>query len=59
MAKIIYFEILPDDIQTSKKFYNDYLYGQLKNSKRHNNNTPANMEYYKIITTNDKGNKAL
>jgi uncharacterized protein len=65
MSTIVHFEILSDDIERAKKFYND-LFGwkiekwagtddrQLTSAA-----TGQSMEYWMVTTTDDKGNKAL
>ena len=57
MPTIVYFQIPSDDIERSKKFYNQ-LFGW-KIDKLPESNTPKGMENWTVTTTDDKGNKAL
>ena len=57
MPTIVHFEIPSDDIERSKKFYSE-LFGQAIEKFQMTVNMPVDMEYYVIITTDDKGNKA-
>ena len=57
MPTIVHFEIPSDDIERSKKFYNE-LFGW-KIDKWPDANTPEGMEYWAVTTTDDKGNEAL
>ena len=57
MPTIVYFQIPSDDIQRSKKFYNQ-LFGW-KIDKSPESNTPEGMENWTVTTTDDKGNQAL
>jgi predicted enzyme related to lactoylglutathione lyase len=58
MPTIVHFEIPSNDIERSKKFYNE-LFGWTIEKFQGTDNMPADMEYYVITTTDDKGNKAL
>ena len=57
MPTIVYFQIPSDDIERSKKFYNQ-LFGW-KIDKSPESNTPEGMENWTVTTTDDKGNQAL
>ncbi len=57
MPTIVHFQIPSDDIERSKKFYNQ-LFGW-KIEKSPESNTPKGMENWEVTTTDDKGNKAL
>ena len=57
MPTIVYFQIPSDDIERSKKFYNQ-LFGW-KIDKSPESNTPKGMENWTVSTTDDKGNNAL
>ena len=57
MPTTVYFQIPSDDIERSKKFYNQ-LFGW-KIDKFPESNTPEGMENWMVTTTDDKGNKAL
>ncbi|HET7147815.1 MAG TPA: VOC family protein [Candidatus Nitrosopolaris sp.] len=57
MPTIVHFEIPSDDIERSKKFYNE-LFGW-KIDKWSGSDTPEGMEYWLISTVDDKGNKAI
>jgi uncharacterized protein len=59
MPTIMHFEIPSDDVERSKKFYNE-LFGW--NIEKWTGSMPATaegMEYWIISTVDDKGNKAL
>jgi predicted enzyme related to lactoylglutathione lyase len=58
MATIVHFEIPSDDMERSKRFYNE-LFGWTIEKLQDTNNMPEDMEYYIITTTDDKGNKSL
>ncbi|MFZ0895660.1 MAG: VOC family protein [Candidatus Nitrosopolaris sp.] len=61
MPTIVHFEIPSDDVERSKKFYND-LFGWkfVKwSSPPGSAAMPEGMEYWLISTVDDKGNKAL
>lgn len=58
MPTIVHFEIPSDDIQRSKKFYNE-LFGWNIEKWPGSEAMPEEMEYWMITTTDDKGNKAL
>jgi predicted enzyme related to lactoylglutathione lyase len=55
MSTIVHFEIPSDDIERSKKFYNE-LFGW--NFERSLSSLPG-IEYWLVTTVDDKGNKAL
>jgi predicted enzyme related to lactoylglutathione lyase len=57
MPTIVYFQIPSDDIERSKKFYNQ-LFGW-KIDKSPKSNTLEGMENWTVTTTDDKGNQAL
>ena len=59
MPTIVHFDIPSDDIERSKKFYNELFGWTIKKFQGTDNSMPADMEYYVITTTDDKGNKAL
>jgi uncharacterized protein len=56
MPTIVYFQIPSDDIERSKKFYNQ-LFGWTID-KMPDSNTPKGMENWTVTTTDDKGNNA-
>ncbi|HET6730950.1 MAG TPA: VOC family protein [Nitrososphaeraceae archaeon] len=58
MPTIVHFEIPSDDIERSKKFYNE-LFGWNIEKWPGSEAMPEGMEYWMITTTDDKGNKAL
>jgi uncharacterized protein len=58
MPTIVHFEIPSDDIERSKKFYNE-LFGWNIEKWSGSETMPEGMEYWMITTTDDKGNKAL
>jgi uncharacterized protein len=58
MPTIVHFEIPSDDIQRSKKFYNE-LFGWNIEKWSGSEAMPEGMEYWIISTVDDKGNKAL
>jgi len=61
MPTIVHFEIPSDDIERSKKFYND-LFGWKYDkfpSPPSSEAMPQEMEYWIISTVDDKGNTAL
>jgi uncharacterized protein len=58
MPTIVHFEIPSDDIQRSKKFYND-LFGWNIEKWPGSEAMPEGMDYWMITTTDDKGNDAL
>jgi hypothetical protein len=61
MPTIVHFEIPSDDVERSKKFYND-LFGwkfDKWSSPPGSEAMPEGMEYWLISTVDDKGNKAL
>ena len=57
MPTIVYFQIPADDIERSKKFYNQ-LFGW-KIDKSPEANTPEGMENWSITTTDHNGKEAL
>ncbi|MGN6628469.1 MAG: VOC family protein [Candidatus Nitrosocosmicus sp.] len=59
MPTIVHFEIPSDDIQRSKRFYNELFGWTIEKFQDTANNMPEDMEYYIITTTDDKGNKSL
>jgi len=58
MPTIVHFDIPSDDIERSKKFYND-LFGWKFDKWSGSDSMPEGMEYWLISTVDDKGNKAL
>jgi predicted enzyme related to lactoylglutathione lyase len=58
MSTIVHFEIPSDNIERSKKFYNE-LFGWNIEKWSGSENMPEGMEYWMITTTDDKGNKSL
>jgi predicted enzyme related to lactoylglutathione lyase len=58
MPTIVHFEIPSDDVERSKKFYNE-LFGWSIEKWPGSESMPEGMEYLMITTTDDKGNKAL
>ena len=58
MPTIVHFEIPSDDIERSKKFYNE-LFGWKFDKWPGSENTPEGMEYCMVKTVDDKGNEAL
>jgi uncharacterized protein len=56
MPTIVHFEIPTDNIERSKKFYNE-LFGWNIEKWSGEENMPEGMEYNTITTTDDKGNK--
>ncbi len=57
MPTIVYFQIPSDDIERSKKFYNQ-LFGW-KIDKSPEANTPEGMENWSVTTTDHNGKEAL
>ena len=57
MPTVVYFQIPSDDIERSKKFYNQ-LFGW-KIDKSPESDTPRGMENWAVTTTDEKGNHAL
>jgi len=55
MPTIVHFEIPSDDIERSKKFYNELFGWNIEKWP----GSPAGMEYWLISTVDNKGNKAL
>jgi predicted enzyme related to lactoylglutathione lyase len=58
MPTIVHFDIPSDDIERSKKFYNE-LFGWKFDKWSGSEAMPEGMEYWLISTVDDKGNKAL
>jgi uncharacterized protein len=54
----VHFEIPSDDIERSKKFYNE-LFGWKIDKWSGSEAMPEGMDYWLISTVDDKGNKAL
>jgi predicted enzyme related to lactoylglutathione lyase len=61
MPTIVHFQIPSDDIERSKKFYNELFGWKFDKfpSASGSEATPEGMEYWLISTLDDKGNKAL
>jgi uncharacterized protein len=66
MPTIVHFEIPSEDIERSKKFYNDLFEWKIEkwpgtddDSQLTSAATGQPMEYWMVTTTDDKGNKAL
>jgi predicted enzyme related to lactoylglutathione lyase len=59
MPTIVHFEIPSGDVERSKKFYSELFGWTIEKFQRTDNNMHADMEYYVITTTDDKGNKAI
>ena len=61
MPTIVHFEIPSDDIERSKKFYNDLFGWKFDKfpSPPGSEAMPQGMEYWIISTVDDKGNNAL
>ena len=61
MPTIVHFQISSDDIERSKKFYNDLFGWKFDKfpSSPSSEPMPEGMEYWMISTVDDKGNKAL
>jgi predicted enzyme related to lactoylglutathione lyase len=67
MSTIVHFEIPADDIERAKKFYNDLFGWKIEKWPGTEDNssqltspvTGQSIEYWMVITTDDKGNKAL
>src|SRR5215813_6949087 len=65
MPTIVHFEIPSDDIERSKKFYNDLFGWKIEKwagadkSQLTSAATGQPMEYWMVTTTDDKGNKAI
>lgn len=57
MPTLVHFEIPSDDIDRSKKFYNE-LFGWTIEKLREES-LPEGMQYFIISTVDDKGNKAV
>jgi predicted enzyme related to lactoylglutathione lyase len=58
MPTIVHFEIPSDNIERSRKFYNQ-LFGWNIEKWPGSDKMPDGMEYWMITTTDDKGNKAI
>jgi hypothetical protein len=65
LPTIVHFEIPADDVERSKKFYNDLFGWKIEkwpgtdDSKLTSAATGQPIEYWIVTTTDDKGNKAL
>ena len=65
MPTIVHFEIPSDDIERSKKFYNDLFGWKIEKLASADNSQLTSaadgqpMEYWMVTTTDDEGNKAL
>lgn len=65
MPTIVHFEIPSDDIERSKKFYNELFGWKIEKLASADNNQLTSaadgqpMEYWMVTTIDDKGNKAL
>jgi predicted enzyme related to lactoylglutathione lyase len=67
MPTIVHFEIPADDIERAKKFYTDLFGWKIEkwpwmnngDSSSSSSSSSYDMEYWKITTTDEKGNKAL
>jgi predicted enzyme related to lactoylglutathione lyase len=58
MPTIVHFEIPSDNIERSRRFYNE-LFGWNIEQFSGSEKMPDGMEYWMITTTDDKGNKAV
>jgi uncharacterized protein len=58
MPTIVHFEIASDDIERSKKFYNE-LFGWKIEKWPGAETIPGGPDYLMVTTVDDKGNKAL
>lgn len=58
MPTIVHFEIPTDNVERSKKFYNE-LFGWNIERWSGEESMPEGMEYNTITTTDDKGNKSV
>jgi hypothetical protein len=65
MPTIVHFEIPSDDIERSKKFYNELFGWKIEKLASAGNSQLTSaadgqpMEYWMVTTIDDKGNKAL
>ena len=66
MPTIVHFEIPADDVERAKKFYTDLFGwkiekwpGMNSGDSSSSSSSSYDMEYWKITTTDEKGNKAL
>ena len=64
MPTIVHFEIPSDDIERTKKFYNDLFGWKIEkwpgtDDSQMTSAAGQPMEYWMVTTTDDKGNKAL
>jgi uncharacterized protein len=57
MPTIVHFEIPADNIEKSKKFYNELFGWSIERLSPEK--TPEDIEYWTITTTDDKGNNAV
>jgi|ERR687892_364042 predicted enzyme related to lactoylglutathione lyase len=58
MPTIVHFEIPSENIERSKRFYNE-MFGWNIEKWPGSEKMPDGMEYWMITTTDDKGNKSL
>ena len=58
MPTIVHFEIPSDNVERSRRFYNE-LFGWNIEQFSGSEKMPDGMEYWMITTTDDKGNKAV
>jgi predicted enzyme related to lactoylglutathione lyase len=58
MPTIVHFDIPSDDIERSKKFYNE-LFGWKFDKWSGSEAMPEGMEYWMVTTVDDKGNEAV
>jgi uncharacterized protein len=56
MPTIVHFEIPADDVERSRKFYNDLFGWKIE---KWSGSLGIDMEYWTVTTTDDKGNKAV
>jgi uncharacterized protein len=56
MPTIVHFEIPADDVERSRKFYNDLFGWKIE---KWSGSAGIDMEYWTITTTDDKGDKAV
>ena len=56
MPTIVHFEIPADDVERSRKFYNDLFGWKIE---KWSGSPGIDMEYWTVTTTDDKGNKAV
>jgi predicted enzyme related to lactoylglutathione lyase len=58
MPTIVHFEVPSDDIERSKRFYNE-LFGWTIEKLQGTDKIPEGMEYWMITTTDENGDKSL